>query len=63
MLIDEQNIMLEAGVQMRFETEVHHDGVVVAVNMGVDTVQTLEDLAEKTGEGLGEGNACRTDAR
>jgi hypothetical protein len=56
-LIDEQDVVLEAGVQVWLETEVYHDGVVVAVDMGVDSVQTLEDLAEETREGLWERNA------
>lgn len=50
MFIDEQDVVLEAGVQMWLETEVHYDRIVVAVDMGVDTVQALEDLAEETGE-------------
>lgn len=41
---------------MGLETQMYDDGVVVAVDMGVDTVQTLEDLAQKTGEGFGEWN-------
>jgi hypothetical protein len=49
--------VLEAGVEMGLETQMYDDGVVVAVDMGVDTVQTLEDLAQKTGESFGKGNA------
>lgn len=61
MFIDEQDVVLEAGVQMWLETEVNHDRVVMAVDMGVDTVQTLENLAEKTGESLGEGDTCNAE--
>jgi hypothetical protein len=57
MLIDEQDIMLEAGVEMGFEAEVYYYRVMMAVDMGIDTIQTLEDLAEETGEGLGEWDA------
>lgn len=39
----------------------HNDRIVVAVDMGVDTVQALEDLAEETGEGLREGDTCDTE--
>lgn len=56
--IDEQDVVLEAGVQMGLEAQMYDDGVVMAVDMGVDTIQTLEDLAQKAGEGFGEGNAC-----
>lgn len=57
MFVDEQHIVLEAGVQVWLEAEVHNDGVVVAVDVSVDTVQSLEDLAEKTGESLRKWNA------
>lgn len=56
-LIDKQDVVLEAGVQVRLEAEVYHDRVVVAVDMSVDSVQTLKDLAEETRESLGERNA------
>lgn len=51
--------MLETRVEVWLEAEVHDNGVVVAVDVGVDTVETLEDLADETGEGLGEWDACR----
>jgi hypothetical protein len=60
-LVDKQDVMLEASVQMWFETKMDHDGVVVAVDVCVDSIQTLEDLSEETGKGLGERNACRCD--
>lgn len=53
--------MLEAGVQVWLKTEVYDDWVVVAVDVGVDSVQTFEDLSEETWEGLGERNAYRCD--
>lgn len=58
MFIDEQDVVLEASIQMWLEAEVYHDRVVVAVDMGVDTVQALEDLPEETGECLRKGNTC-----
>lgn len=57
MLIHKQNVMLEARVQMRLETEIDDDGIVMAVNVGVDAVETLEDLKNERLEGLREGHA------
>jgi hypothetical protein len=57
-LIDEQDVVLEAGIQMGLEPQMYDDGVVMAVDMGVDTVQTLEYLAQETRKCLGEGNTC-----
>ena len=48
MLVNEQNIVLEAGVEMGLETKVNYDWVVVAINVCIDTVETLEDLAYET---------------
>lgn len=56
-LIDEQDILLEAGVEVRLEAELTDDGVMVAVDVGVDAVHALEDLADEGREGLGEGHA------
>lgn len=45
-LIDEEDIVFETSVQVGFEAQVHHDGVVMTINVGVDAVQTLEDLSQ-----------------
>jgi hypothetical protein len=45
-LLDKQDVMLEAGVQVRLQTQTAHDRVVVAVDVCVDPVQSLEDLAD-----------------
>lgn len=58
MLVDEKNVVFEARVQMWFEAEVHHDRVMMTINMGIDSVQPLEELAEEARESLGERNAC-----
>lgn len=50
MLIDEQHVMLEACVQMGFKTQLDDDRVVVTVDVGVNTVEALEDLADEGGE-------------
>lgn len=38
MLVYEQHIVLEAGVEMRLQAQLDDDGVVVAVDMCVDAV-------------------------
>jgi len=58
MLINKQHIVLEASVQMRFQAQRDDDRVVVAVDVGVDAVEALEDLAEEGWEGFREGDAC-----
>lgn len=56
-LVDEEDVLLEAGVEMRLEAQLADDGVVVAVDVGVDAVHALEDLADEGREGLWEGHA------
>jgi hypothetical protein len=58
-LLDEQDVVLEAGVQVRLQTQTAHDRVVVAVNVCVDPVQPLEDLADVLLEVGGEWYAWR----
>lgn len=53
-LIDEQDILLEAGVEVRFKAQFPNDWVVVAVDVGVDSVHALEDLASQGRERFGE---------
>lgn len=57
MLINEEDVLLEAGVQVGFQAELSDDWVMVAVDVRVDTVHALEDLAHKSWERLGEWNA------
>lgn len=56
-LVDEEDVLLEGSVEVGLEAELADDGVVVAVDVGVDAVHALEDLAGEGGEGLGEGHA------
>ena len=56
MLIDEQNIMLEARIQVRLKSQLHNDRIMVTVNMGIHSVQTLEELSNQGRECLWEGN-------
>ena len=58
MLVDEQHILLEAGVQMRFQAKLTDDRVVVAVDVCVDTVHALEYLSNQRRESLWERHAC-----
>ena len=56
MLVNEEDIVLEARVQMRLEAEFDDNGVVVAVDVGVDTVEALEHVSDESRERLGEGD-------
>jgi hypothetical protein len=46
MLVNEEHIVLEAGVYVRLEPQVDYDRVVMAVDVRVHPIQALEDLAE-----------------
>lgn len=46
--------MLKAGVEVCLESELTNNGVVMAVDVGIDTVHPLEDLPNHAWEGLGE---------
>ena len=50
MLIDEQNIVLETGVQMWLETELDHDWIVVTIDVRVYSVEALEKLPDQGGK-------------
>jgi hypothetical protein len=43
--INEQNIMFEACIQMWLKAKMNYDRIVVAVDVSVDTVQSLEELS------------------
>jgi hypothetical protein len=57
-LVDEQDIVFETGVEVRFQSQMHDYGVVVAVDVGVHPVQSFEDLSQKGWKGLWEWDAC-----
>lgn len=44
MLVDEEDVVLESRVEMRLQSQMVHDLVVVAVDVGVHAVQPLEHL-------------------
>jgi hypothetical protein len=60
MLINEQDVMLETRVQMWFEAKLDNNRIVVAVNVGVYTVETLEDVSEERWESFGKGDTDPT---
>jgi hypothetical protein len=60
MLVNEQYIMLEACVEMRFKAELNDDGIMVTVDMSVNAVQTFKDITEKRRESLRERNTDST---
>lgn len=49
--------MLEARIEMRLEPQLNHNWIMVTIDMGVDSVETLEQLSNKGRECLGKGNA------
>lgn len=53
----EEDVVLEARIEMWFQPQLHDNGVVVAVDMCVDAVEALEDLLDGRSEGFGEGDA------
>lgn len=54
MFIDEQHVVLEAGVEVWLETQVDNDRVVMTVNVGVDAIEALEYLPDSLGKMFGE---------
>jgi hypothetical protein len=50
MLVYEQDVVLEAGVEMGFKSEVDDDRIVVAVDVCIDTIESLEHLLKKRSE-------------
>ena len=56
MLVNEEYIMLEARVEMRLETQLNDNRIVMTVYMGVDAVEPLEQLLDQRRKCLGEGD-------
>ena len=56
-LVDEEDVVLEARVEVWLEPELQDDGVVMAVDVCVDAVQPLENLSDEGGKSFGEWNA------
>lgn len=50
--------MLEAGIEMRFKSQLNYDGVMVTVDVRIHAVQAFKDLANQARECLGERDTC-----
>lgn len=48
--------MLEAGIEMGLKTKFTNDGVVVAIDVSVNTIHSLEDLTNHAWEGFRKWN-------
>ena len=60
MLVNEEHIVLETCIQMRFESKLDYNRIVMTVDVCVDPVKTFEELSDQGGEGLGERDACHS---
>ena len=56
MLVNEQDIVLEARVQVGLQAEMDDNWVMVAVDVGINSVEALEELAQKRWKCLREWN-------
>jgi len=54
MLVNEQNVVLEACIEMSLKTKLTNDWIVMAVDVSVDSVHSLEYLSNHAWEGLWE---------
>lgn len=50
MFVNKKHIVLEAGVEVRLEAKLHHDWIVVAVDVRINPVQPLEELFNESGK-------------
>ena len=46
MLVNEEDVVLETRVEMGFEAKLTNDWIVMAVDVGVDTVHSFENLPD-----------------
>jgi hypothetical protein len=60
MLINEKHIMLEAGIQVRLESKLDYYRIMMAVNMRVNSVKSLEELTHETWESFREWDSYGT---
>lgn len=58
-LLDEEDEMFEAGVQMGLLTQLHHFFEMLMVNVGIDSEKALQDCFCNGQEILWERNACK----
>lgn len=57
MLVHKQDVVLEASIEMRLETKINDDGVVVAVDMSIYPIKPLKNLENEWLKRLREWNA------
>jgi len=57
MLLNKKHIMLEARIQMRFQTKIDDDRVMMAIDVRINPIESLEDLEDEWAKGTGEGDA------
>ena len=55
--VDKENIVLEASIKVRFETQLDDDWVMMTINVGIDPVEAFEQLSDKSGKCLGKWDA------
>lgn len=60
MFVYEQDVLFETCVQVGLQTKLTNDGVVMAVDVGVDTIHALENLAHQGRKCLGKRDANAT---
>jgi hypothetical protein len=53
-LINEKNVVFETSIQVGLQAKFANDGVVVAIDVSIHTIHTLENLPNHIWEGLGE---------
>jgi len=56
-LVDEEHVLLKAGIEVRLQTKFADHWVMVAVDVGIDAIHALEDLADQRRKRLRERNA------
>jgi hypothetical protein len=56
-LVNEENVMFEASVEVSLKAKLTNDGIMVAIYVGVDTVHPLKYLSDHAGEGFWEWHA------
>lgn len=54
MLVHKQDVVLEAGIEMWLEAELHNHRIVMAVDVSVDTIESLEHLTNSCGKSFWE---------
>lgn len=57
MLINEENVVLKARVEMRFQSKLDNDSVVVTVDMSVNAIQPFKELTDQDRKSLWERDA------